>query len=83
MKSDLDQIRYTNDILKKGVRSFQKNIDQLRTKLEHKQLDYLALEERLKESEQRLLETGKELKEFNRLKQTAINLATENGYLKT
>ncbi len=83
MKSDLDQFRYTNDILRKGVRGFQKNIDQLRTKLEDKNLDYLALEERLKESEQRFLETGKELKEFNRLKQTAINLATENGFLKT
>lgn len=55
----------------------------MRTKLEDKHLDYLALEERLKESEQRFLETGKELKEFNRLKQTAINLATENGFLKT
>jgi len=55
----------------------------LRTKLEDKHLDFLALEERLKESEQRFLETGKELKEFNRLKQTAINLATENGFLKT
>ena len=83
MKSDMDKYKYTNEILKKGVHSFQKNNDQLRIKLEDKHLNYLALEERLKESEQRCLETGKQVKDFNKLKQTAINLATENGYLKT
>jgi hypothetical protein len=45
MESDLDKFRYTNEILKKGIRGFQKNIDSLRTKLEDKHIDYLALEE--------------------------------------
>ena len=37
----------------------------------------------MKDYEVRFQETDKQIKEFSRLKTTAINLATENGFLKS
>jgi transaldolase len=34
MQQELERHKYTNDVLKKGIRSFQKHIDDLRNKLE-------------------------------------------------
>lgn len=72
MKQDLEKYKYTNEILVQGVLGFQKKLDETRKKLEDQHLTNLALEERMKEADQKFHETEKQLKEFNRLKSTAI-----------
>lgn len=79
----MEKHKYTNDVLKKGIRSFQKHVDTLRSKLESNTQTTTALEGQLKGYEVKLEETDKQIKEFGRLKTTAMTLATENGFLKS
>lgn len=54
VQQELEKHKYANNVLKKGVLSFQKKIDELSSLLESKDLSKTALEHRLKDYEDRL-----------------------------
>jgi hypothetical protein len=76
------RLQHDNEILKRGVRGYQKSIDTLSRKFEDEQNVKAALEQQLKDAEIRFEKMEKQQKEFEQLKSLTLNYAHENRKLK-